>query len=179
MNTNQHIELSPFNQRLRDLAERYADCARRSLGQNLTSVVLFGSVARGEATPESDIDLLLVARQLPKGAFQRRTLLDPARESLLTDLEVLWAEDIYVDFSDMIKTEAEAQRFHLLYLDLTEEAVLLYDRDGFFAGVLERLRQQLAALGSRRRRVRPGVSRLVSFWRGSRGSSSRPVRLSP
>ena len=53
----------------------------------------------------------------------------------------------------MINTETEAQRFHLLYLDLTAEAVLLYDRDGFFAEVLERLRARLSALGSRRRQL--------------------------
>lgn len=133
-----------------DLVGRYTDCARVLLGQNLTAIVLFGSVARGEATPESDIDLLVVTRDLPKGAFHRRELLEPVRNHLLPDLEALWEQGIYVDFAEVIKTEAEAQRFHLLYLDLTAEAVLLYDRDAFFAGVLEKLRKQLAELGARR-----------------------------
>src|SRR5262245_53991204 len=34
-------------------------------GHDLVSVVLFGSCARGEAQPESDIDLLVIIRGLP------------------------------------------------------------------------------------------------------------------
>ena len=35
---------------------------RRALGANLVDVRLFGSEARGEATPESDIDVLVVVQ---------------------------------------------------------------------------------------------------------------------
>ena len=142
-----------LNQHLLGLARRYTDCALESLGENLTSVVLFGSVARGEARGESDIDLLVVAGDLPRGAFDRRELVAPARERLLPELEALWEQGMYIDFAEVIKTEAAAQRFHLLYLDLTEEGVLLYDRNGFFAGVLEAVRQRLIELGARRRRL--------------------------
>jgi hypothetical protein len=37
-------------------------------------------------------------------------------------------------------------------LDMTEEAIILYDRDGFFAGILERLRKKLRELGAQRKR---------------------------
>lgn len=37
-----------------------------------------------------------------------------------------------------------------LYLDMTEDAQLLYDRDAFFAGILDRVRTSLKRLGSRR-----------------------------
>lgn len=138
---------------LRRLAEQYAALARQVLGENLTSVVLFGSVARGQVRPDSDIDLLLIARQLPRGAFRRRELLDPIRDQLLGDLENLWARGVYTDFVELLRTEEEARHFHLLYLDMTQEASLLYDRDGFFAAVLERTRRQLQALGAQRRRM--------------------------
>lgn len=42
------------------------------------SVVLFGSVARGDAGPNSDIDLLVVANDLPAGQFARKRLLAAA-----------------------------------------------------------------------------------------------------
>jgi hypothetical protein len=38
-------------------------------------------------------------------------------------------------------------------LDMTEEAIILYDRDGFFAGILERLRKKLRELGAQRKRM--------------------------
>lgn len=37
-----------------------------------------------------------------------------------------------------------------LFLDLIEDAVILFDRDGFFAGILERFRKRLQELGARR-----------------------------
>ncbi|MEW6049226.1 MAG: nucleotidyltransferase domain-containing protein, partial [Bacillota bacterium] len=58
-------EPGELNRDLRRLAEAYALAAREVLGDNLTSVVLFGSVARGEAGPGSDVDLLVVCRELP------------------------------------------------------------------------------------------------------------------
>ena len=47
--------------------ERYVAALRGQLRDDLVSVVLFGSRASGRATPESDIDLLVIARGLPPG----------------------------------------------------------------------------------------------------------------
>jgi len=46
----------------------------------LVSVVVFGSVARGEARVDSDVDLLIVARGLPKSRFKRLVLFERAEE---------------------------------------------------------------------------------------------------
>ena len=49
----------------------------------LVSAVLFGSVARGTARPDSDVDLLLVAHGLPRSfRDRRRPFLDAWRELL-------------------------------------------------------------------------------------------------
>jgi len=44
----------------KELARRFTEALRERLGERLLAVALFGSVARGEATPDSDIDLLVV-----------------------------------------------------------------------------------------------------------------------
>lgn len=51
---NSHAELNagPF-----DLAKRYATKAKEALGDQIVPVALFGSVARSQAGPGSDIDL--------------------------------------------------------------------------------------------------------------------------
>lgn len=139
-----------LNQTLRYLAKQYATIAQEVLGNNLTSIVLFGSVARGEARANSDVDLLIICRELPAGAFRRRETLQPVRERLQVELERLWVQGNHTDFAEVIKSEAEAQRTHPVYLDMTEEAVILFDRGGFFAGILERLRKRLRELGARR-----------------------------
>src|SRR5438067_639718 len=43
-----------------------------------------------------------------------------------------------------------------LHLHLTEDAMILHDRDGFFAGVLDRMRASLRRLGSKR--IREGAT---------------------
>jgi predicted nucleotidyltransferase len=142
-----------LNKKLLTLAKEYARLAQEILGENLVSVVLFGSVARGEAHEKSDIDLFVVAERLPRGAFKRRELLEPIKAQLDPELEKLWRQGIYTDFVEIICTKEEAQRFRPFYLDMTEEAIILYDRDGFFAGILECLRKKLRELGAQRKRM--------------------------
>jgi predicted nucleotidyltransferase len=149
----QGIMSDPLNEALRHLAERYTAAACAVLADNLTSVILYGSVARGQAKPGSDIDLLVICRELPPGAFRRQEVLEPVRERLQSALDSLGEQGCYADFTEVIRTEAEAQRTHPLYLDMTDEAVILYDRGGFFAQVLAQVRERLRVLGAQRKRL--------------------------
>jgi uncharacterized protein len=137
-------------QALRRLADDYAEHVHAALGDRLISIALFGSVARGDATPTSDIDLLIVARDLPAGQFARKRLLEAADGSFEPALRSAEAHGIETRLARIVRTPQEAARSIPLYLDLTEDAVLLYDADGFFASVLERVRGALRRLGSRR-----------------------------
>jgi predicted nucleotidyltransferase len=120
------------------------------------SVVLFGSVARGDASPVSDIDLLIVAEDLPEGQFARKRLLAAADAVFEQDLERAVAAGLETRLARIVRTPAEAARPIPLYLDLTEDAVILHDRGGFFVDVLERVRTSLRRLGARR--IRQGTS---------------------
>ncbi|MFN4181000.1 MAG: nucleotidyltransferase domain-containing protein [Armatimonadota bacterium] len=148
-----------ISEKLRQLAERYAEVAREVLGDNLVSVALFGSVARGEATETSDIDLFIVCRQLPKGIFRRYELLEPIRERLYPEMKRLWEQSIYSNFAELAFTEEEARQLRWIYLDMTEDAVILFDRDGFLESILDNLRQRLRELGAQRREIEG-----VRYW---------------
>jgi uncharacterized protein len=141
---------------LRELAEEYARLLRSSFGDDLVSVVLFGSVARGDATERSDIDLLVVASGLPAGRLARQDRLREADGAIASRLDALRARGVLTDVSPILKTPDEAVRMSPLYLDLVDDAVLLCDKGGFFAAVLVRLRESLRRLGARRL-VRDGV----------------------
>ncbi|WP_447973284.1 nucleotidyltransferase domain-containing protein [Nitrospira sp. Kam-Ns4a] len=132
-------------------ARDYAEALKGLLGEQLVSVVLFGSVARGEAGPYSDIGMLIVVEVLPKGRFASKALLsalDPMVEERLAALE---AQGYFPRLTRLIKTKAEASQVIPLYLDMTEDAKLLHDRDEFFSSVLDRLRNRLLELGTVRK----------------------------
>jgi uncharacterized protein len=137
---------------LRAAAEQYTGLLREALGDSLVSVVLFGSVARGEATADSDLDLLIICQSLPDGRFARLRLLEEADRRFEADLVRLRSAGIRTRVACLLKTRGEASRTVPLYLDMVEDACLLHDRDGFFAAVLARLRGSLARLGAERRR---------------------------
>lgn len=142
--------IGPPSQVLRELASRYTELLRTLLGDRLISVVLYGSAARGDAGPTSDIDLLIVIDGLPTGQFARKRLLAVADAGFEASLRAAEQDGVDARLARIVRTPEEAARVRPLYLDLTEDAVLLHDRDGFFAGVLARLRMSLARLGSRR-----------------------------
>lgn len=125
----------------RDLAQ-YVALLERRFGSDLVSVVLFGSRAREQARPESDIDLLAVIRGLPRNRWQRY--------EGFTDI----AREVSTEFADMLAlilaTPEEAVHVKPYYLGMLSGHEIVYDRDDFFAGVLERLRKRLVELGSRR-----------------------------
>jgi hypothetical protein len=135
------------------LIEQLRDVLLRRYGERLFSLVIFGSVARGEASKASDIDLLLVVAGLPQSRFERQLEFMALEDEFEEHVTALYDEGYHIDFLPIIKTPEEAGRITPLYLDMVEDAILVYDRDKFFASVLERLRKRLDELGSKRMRM--------------------------
>ncbi len=121
--------------------------ARRLYGSRLVSLVVFGSVARGTDGPHSDLDLLVVARGLPQGRLKRVREFEPLEEELEEALKGLGRCG---EVSVVFKTPEEALRGSPLFLDMVEDACILFDHERFFEQLLERLGQRLRELGSRR-----------------------------
>lgn len=139
----------PYGELLSLLVEKLLE----RFGEDLVSVVVYGSVARGEARKDSDVDLLIVLRGAPKGALRRQELFMEVEEKLGEKLDELEETGYHVEFSPIIKTPEEARVFSPLYLDMVEDAVVLFDRDGFFGGILRRLKERLQELGAERVRL--------------------------
>jgi len=124
-----------------DLA-RYVELLTARFGEDLVSVVVFGSQARGEGRAESDVDILIVVRGLPGNRFERyRGLRGLARE-----VSPSFAETV----APILLTPEEAERVKPYYLGMLSGHVILHDARGFFAGVLDRLRRRLAELRAHR-----------------------------
>jgi len=126
------------------------DLSLAHYGDRLVSLVLFGSIGRGSHGPESDIDLLVIADPLPRGRLLRVSEFTAAVEDGLTSLERARNQGVHTRVSPIFKTRSEAAAGSPLFLDMTEDARMLLDRDGFFEKRLDLLRARLKELGSRR-----------------------------
>lgn len=138
------------------------------LGERLVSVVLYGSVSRMEVHELSDIDLLIVLDNAPMSRFERLKIFEEAERRVEEKLERLERRHgVRIDFSPIIKSREEAGKFTPLYLDLTEDGVILYDREGFMKSVLGRVRRRLLELGAKR------------VWRGKKWYWVLKPRIKP
>jgi len=135
------------------LIERLIEALKRKYGDKFISLVVFGSVARGEARKDSDVDLLLVIDSIPKRRLERQKEFMEVEKDLEGYLNELFDEGYFIDFSPIIKTPEEAMRLSPLYLDMVEDAIIAYDKDDFFMKILDRVRKRLEELGSKRVRM--------------------------
>lgn len=116
----------------------------------ITSMALYGTVARGTARDNSDIDMLVISNDFSGSIGRRIDLLLQVEKGLEDELSWLRRHGIYTGFSFYPLTEEEASRKPLLFLDMTEDAIILYDKDRFLERVLTELKAELLRIGARR-----------------------------
>lgn len=136
-------------------SERYVklvlDCLRTTMKTlDLESFAVYGSVARGSASRSSDVDILLVSDSLEGSLGSRVEKLCSVEELLDDELRWLRRRGIYTSLSFYPLRRSEARELPLLFLDLTEEAAILYDRSGFLEATLLELKGRLLKQGARR-----------------------------
>ncbi|MEM1909276.1 MAG: nucleotidyltransferase domain-containing protein, partial [Thermofilaceae archaeon] len=86
----------------------------------------------------------------PRSRFRRQDIFMEVEEELQPLIEEAEKLGYTIEFSPILKTPEEAARGSPLYLDMVEDAVILYDKGGFFQGILKRLAKRLEALGAER-----------------------------
>jgi len=133
-----------------DLLAKIVSAAQALYGDRLVSIVLYGSVARGMMRHDSDVDLLIVARDLPRGRLKRVEEFESVEEAVAEEIRRAAGRGIDAMLSPVLKTPDEVQAGSPLFLDMVEDARLLYDRNGFFAQQLARLKDRLVDLGAKR-----------------------------
>jgi hypothetical protein len=126
------------------------DACRRHYGARLVSLAVFGSVGRGTPRPDSDVDLLIVAADLPRGRTARVKEFLAIERRLEPALQEARRQGLSPSLSPVFKSPEEASAGSPLFLDMLDDAQVLFDPDGFLAGVFDRLRRRLAATGARR-----------------------------
>ncbi len=119
-------------------------------GERLTSAAVFGSVGRQMPNYHSDIDILIIAEELPVGRIKRVAEFEFVEKKMEDLIESLKDFGINTYLSPVIKSKDEVIAGSPLFLDMTVDAKILYDKGDFFATVLNGLRKRLSELGSKR-----------------------------
>lgn len=120
--------------------------AKEVYGSRLIALAVFGSVGRGTPRPDSDIDVLVVADDMPRGRMMRMEEFGRVEEkvkSYLPDLQY-----ISVDLSPVLKDKNEVLAGSLLFLDMLDDARILYDKDDFLFNFFQKQKKRLAELGA-------------------------------
>jgi len=101
------------------MSEELVDALRSIFGTRLLSVVLYGSVARGEQTPESDVDIAL---------FLREPMTKAEREKMISRLvEMDWKYDRELSVNDIEQSRFEEWADYLpYYRSIREEGIVLW-----------------------------------------------------
>ena len=129
---------------------------RNFYGESLVSVVVFGSVARGTQTYHSDFDILIIADNLPRGRMARMRDFDAVEHDLAGELDYAREQGWNVDIAPLFKTPDEVRGGGYLYLDMVNDAVILVDRNDFFALFLDSYKAKLEAYGAQKHQWRGG-----------------------
>lgn len=108
-------------------------------GDNLVSVVLFGSYAAGKQRDASDIDMLVIADNLPLPRKERLSIiLSITRRYLLKGKTV----SLLLRSKDEIRNGFEY--YNPLLLSISENNKLLYDREKYFSALLKDIRKKVS-----------------------------------
>ncbi len=136
----------------RELAEEYREAVRLHFGDRLVSVCFFGSAARCQASPESDLDALVIANALSRDVGYRFRETNPIHLTIReTDAyRQLRLKGWSACISDVFLTPEEAKSHPPILLDVADHGFVVYDSKGFLNGVLEEIRQRLRELGAKK-----------------------------
>lgn len=142
-------------------------------GARVGGLALFGSAARRTQTSDSDVDLLVIADPLPSGVGERLDEIRSLRRDLrasarLADLR----EPSRLEAQFVPMTPEELRTEPPILLDMTQDAIILFDPSGLISDALSRLSQKLRARGSRRIVPADGLP----YWQLSPGARLGEVR---
>jgi predicted nucleotidyltransferase len=121
----------------------------------LTGIWLFGSVARGEARSNSDVDLLVVAKNL-SGTKAEMSDTIYSRVDLSAERLFLLENGFATDLSVIPMKEEELGMFYPIMLDVLDHGVVICERDTVLSQAGEVMKLEFPRLGIRRVPLRRG-----------------------
>jgi len=117
----QDIKIHSITKKTLDL---FVEKVKEYEGDNLLRIILFGSVARGEANKNSDIDVLIILKECP---FVKRMKICDISADVEWDMD--FNENAYLQTLAMSEEESRGLNFYSLMINVNREGVVLYDSE--------------------------------------------------
>ena len=139
-----HLHLAP-------VIKKYCEILNEILGNRLISIMIFGSIARGDWDKDSDIDIHIVAEGWEgKPIWDRVGELAKAKKMVeeTTEYRKALEAGFWSIFQNYPLSKEEAERFNRIYLDAIIDGIILYDKNEFLVKVLRSLMKKLEEMGS-------------------------------
>lgn len=131
------------------LIKEFLKQLEKQLGKKLISVAVFGSVARGRGTENSDIDLLVVHRRKPlEVSIKIAEITVKLRDS--REYQNLRQMGFRPDIFPVLLDEKKFNQNPWVLLDVQEEGIILLDRDNTLKRKFEYLKKRLKELGAKK-----------------------------
>lgn len=136
----------------KELLSCFQELVAERLGSSLLSLVLYGSVARGEGGAESDIDLLLILETAPQVYYERiQPIVEIQYQLRRTQIyKALTEKRLTPCLSCLVLGRQEAEENRHIFLDMLEDSIILFDKGNFFARRLGELKERLSLLGAQK-----------------------------
>ncbi len=145
-------EIQKIKEPYRSLIVKFVNNLLKEFKDKIISIAVFGSVARGDFKPTSDIDLIIIMKKpLPKSRMKRHKLISNILDKIEDDRVKLARKGIYTAISPIILDDEEAKYFRPLYLDLTQDAIIIYDKQNLLHKILQKLKQLIQEYEGERR----------------------------
>ncbi len=113
-------------------------------GDNLVSLAVFGSFARGEPKLNSDIDILIILERKEGIGKEIQRFQEHIERVVEEGLQELYEiHGINMEISPFILSYEDAKYFNPIYLDMVEHSIIIFDRDNFLKRILEKMREKM------------------------------------
>lgn len=136
----------------RNYLQEYLTVLKDKFKNHLLSVILFGSVARGQWNKESDIDLLLIlADETPSTPELNQELteitIDFETKNVLLDAK---GNILYCPIKEVAFLVKELEHFRTLFYDISVDGIIIYDRFKVGKNFQEKIRNRITEKGLKR-----------------------------
>jgi predicted nucleotidyltransferase len=142
----------------REFLDLFISEVNRELGEKILSIIVFGSVSRGQAKGDSDIDLFVFYDDQKISRDGVNNFLNKIIINLRDSgaYKSLVGKRVYPEIYPFLISKKESDSVLWVFLDATEDGFLLKDVDGFGRGVMENAKNKIKDLGGRRVKLPSG-----------------------